>query len=115
MPAKIHGKTHLDTMAPAKPPLSRYSTRRVHKQVRGVGLFPLACPPDRKPELPGLDAEGVSRLGVRGAHDLLHDQRTRSNEMDVLRVLVKGIQGLRSRCDRGRYLKNKWFHGKKCA
>ncbi len=89
--------------------------RRVYKHMRGIGLLPLARPPDRKAELPSLYVEGVSRLGVRGAHDLLHDQRARGNEMDVLRVLMKGIQGFRSRCDGGRFFKNKWFHGKKCA
>lgn len=89
--------------------------RSVHKHMRGIGLLPLARPPDRKAKLPGLDAEGVSCLGVRDAHDLMHDQRPRGDEMDVLRVLMKGIQGFRSGCDGGRYFKNKWFHGKKCA
>ena len=65
--------------------------RRIHKHVRGICLLPLACPTDRQAKLPGLDAEGVSRLGVWRTHDPLHDQRTRGDERDVLWVLMKGV------------------------
>lgn len=89
--------------------------RCIHKQVRGICLLPLACPTDRQAKLLGLDAESVPRLGVGRTHDLLHNQRTRSNERDVLWVLMKGVEGFRSGCDGSREFKNNWFHGKNCA